>query len=77
METDSVAMKIRGKGIDDILEFVELEHDGKLDLHKNTNEQEANEILNRVLEQLDAEDYRSVAVITLYRATNLGFKNLL
>ena len=57
-------MKIRGKGIDDILEFVELEHDGKLDLHKNTNEQEANEILDRVLEQLDAEDYRSVAVIT-------------
>ena len=31
------AMKIRGKPIDEILEFVELEHDGKVDLYKNTN----------------------------------------
>ena len=57
-------MKIRGKPIQDVLEFVELEHDGKLDLHKNTNEQEIEEILNRVLNQLDNSDLRSVAVIT-------------
>ena len=58
------AMKIRGKPIDEVLEFVKLEHDGNFDIHKNTNEQEANKILELVLEQLDSEDFRSVAVIT-------------
>lgn len=58
------AMKIRGKPLKEILEFVELEHDGKLDLHKNTNEQEAQEILRRALKQLEEGDHRSVAVIT-------------
>ena len=58
------AMKIRGKPIEEILEFVELEHDGKADLYKNTNEQEALHILDRVLEQLENGDQRSVAVIT-------------
>ena len=58
------AMKIRGKPIDEILEFVELEHDGKADLYKNTNEQEAHHILDMILEQLENGDLRSVAVIT-------------
>lgn len=58
------AMKIRGKPIKEILEFVELEHDGKLDLHKNTNEQEVREILHRILKQLEEGDHRSVAIIT-------------
>ena len=58
------AMKIRGKPIDEILEFVELEHDGNFDVFKNTNEQEAKTILELVLQQLEIEDFRSVAVIT-------------
>ena len=57
-------MKIRGKPIKDILEFVEIAHDGHIELYKNTNQQEVDYILSRVLKQLDQEDYRSVAVIT-------------
>lgn len=58
------AMKIRGKPIDEVLEFVELQHDGKLDIYKNTNQQEAEFILIRILDQLEKNDLRSVAVIT-------------
>ena len=57
-------MKIRGKPIDEVLEFIELNSDGKFDLHKNTNDLEAEIILKRVLNQLDEGDNRSVAVIT-------------
>ena len=58
------AMKIRGKPVEEVLQFVELEHDGLADIYKNTNEQEANHILEMVLEQLENKDHRSVAVIT-------------
>ena len=57
-------MKIRGKPVEEVLQFVELEHDGLADIYKNTNEQEANHILEMVLEQLENKDHRSVAVIT-------------
>ena len=46
------AMKIRGKPVEEVLQFVELEHDGLADIYKNTNEQEVNHILEMVLEQL-------------------------
>ena len=58
------AMKVRGKPVDQILKFVELEHDGKTDIYKNTNEQEALHILDMILHQLESQDLRSVAVIT-------------
>ena len=58
------AMKIRGKPIDEVLEFIQLQSDGKFDLHKNTNDLEAETILERVLTQIDEGDNRSVAVIT-------------
>ena len=58
------AMKIRGKPIDEVLEFFEIEHDGLIDQFKNTNEQEARAILDRVIKQLDEGDHRSVAVIS-------------
>ena len=54
------AMKIRGKPVEEVLQFVELEHDGLADIYKNTNEQEANHILEMVLEQLENKDHRSV-----------------
>ena len=57
-------MKIRGKGIEDVLEFLPIEHDGLLDLSKNTNEMEARKILERVESQYNSGDHRSVAVIT-------------
>lgn len=57
-------MKIRGKPIDDVLEFQELTSDGLIDLHQNTNEPEAEYILGRLLDQLDTKDFRSVAIIT-------------
>ena len=56
-------MKIRGKPIEDVIEFAEIEDDGT-DLHRNTNELEVEEILKRVVKQLDDNDNRSVAVIT-------------
>ena len=58
------AMKIRGKPIDEILEFVKVEHNGEFDLYKNTNEQEVDEIIKLVIKQLDDGDLRTVAVIT-------------
>lgn len=58
------AMKIRGKPIDQILEFVKIEHNGDFDLYKNTNEQEVDEIIKLVIKQLDDRDFRTVAVIT-------------
>jgi superfamily I DNA and/or RNA helicase len=61
---DLQAMKVRGKAINDVLEFVLVEDNENYDLYKNTNEQEADCILERILNQLDCEDFRSVAVIT-------------
>jgi hypothetical protein len=61
---DLQAMKIRGKTIGEVLEFIEVPSDGKFDQYKNTNELEATAILDRVLKQLDENDLRSVAVIT-------------
>ena len=58
------AMKLRGKRIEDVLEFIHVEDDGNFDLHKNTNHLEAEAILKRVLEQLKKDDLNSVAVIT-------------
>ena len=64
---DLQAMKIRGKSIEQVLEFVELEHDGDFEPYKNTNHLEATTILNRVLEQLDESNFQSVAVITPFQ----------
>lgn len=58
------AMKIRGKPIEDVLEFVKIEHDGLIDRSKNTNALEVKEILERVEVQYSSGDHRSVAVIT-------------
>ena len=61
------AMKLRGKNIEDVLEFYPVENDGKFDVYKNTNHLEAKAILNRVLEQLGKSDFSSVAVITPFK----------
>ena len=58
------AMKIRGKPIDEILQFVRIDHDGLIDPSKNTNEVEARSILEMVTAQYRSGDYRSVGVIT-------------
>lgn len=57
-------MKIRGKPISEVLEFVELQSDGQIELYKNVNDREAEFIISRMEKQLDESDYRSVAVIT-------------
>ena len=61
------AMKLRGKNIDNVLEFVAIEDDGKFDKYKNTNHLEAEAILERVIEQLNKNDLNSVAVITPFK----------
>jgi len=64
---DLQAMKIRGKSIEQVLEFIAIEHDGDFEPYKNTNHLEAMAILNRVLEQLDESNFQSVAVITPFQ----------
>lgn len=57
-------MKIRGKLISEVLEFVQLDGGKFIELYQNTNDNEADYIISRMIEQLENEDYRSVAVIT-------------
>ena len=57
-------LKVRAKSIDEVIEFCEIEHDGKLDLTKNTNELEAKHILGELEKLIELEDPPSVAVIT-------------
>ena len=61
-------MKIRGKPLSEVLEFIHIEPDSMFDKIKNTNEKEADLILEKIIKQLDDEDFRSVAVITPFTA---------
>ena len=70
------AMKVRGKRIEEVLEFVQLEHDDRFDIYKNTNEQEAEKILELVLQQIELEDFRSVAVITPFTEQQTLISNI-
>jgi hypothetical protein len=56
-------MKIRGKPIEDVIEFAPIEHDGLSD-KRNVNAPEAEHIIERVSELLDSESPPSVGVIT-------------
>jgi len=57
-------MKIRGKAISEVLEFQPVEHDGKYDLAKNTNELEAKHILKQLKTLLQEDSPPSVGIIT-------------
>lgn len=57
-------LKIRGKPITDVIEFRPIDHDGLLDLTRNTNQLEADAIIEELVSMLDAEEPLSAAVIT-------------
>ena len=56
-------MKIRGKPIEDVIEFDEIKHDGVLD-QRNVNALEAERIVERLTELLEFEQPPTVGVIT-------------
>lgn len=56
-------MKIRGKPIEDVIEFVKIEHDGLID-KRNVNALEAERIVDRITELVDLEHPPTVGVIT-------------
>lgn len=60
-------MKIRGKGIEEVIKFDVIEHDGKLDETKNTNELEANFIVEKLKEFKEKNIVQSIGIITPHR----------
>ena len=56
-------MKVRGKSIDDVIEFDSVKHDGLVD-QRNVNVIEARRIIDRIAELLDLDPAPSVGVIT-------------
>jgi hypothetical protein len=61
------ALKIRGKPIDNVLEFTEVKDLDRVETVRNANQQEADLIMGRLLEMCDEEDPQSVAIITPFR----------
>ena len=61
------ALKIRGKPIDDVLEFVQVPDPECYEKQKNVSEQEANLIFERIEALLDLDEPPSVAIITPFR----------
>jgi len=58
------AVKIRGKTVDEVIQFKEIEHDGLLELKGNTNQQEADLIVQYLQDLVNKKDYKDVCVIT-------------
>jgi len=61
------ALKIRGKPIDDVLEFVQVPDLERLETKKNVSEQEADLIFGRIETLLALDEPPSVAIITPFR----------
>jgi superfamily I DNA and/or RNA helicase len=58
------ALKIRGKPIEDVFEFIEVEDLDRIETTKNANKQEAELIINKLLEMIKEDSPLSVAIIT-------------
>ena len=61
------ALKIRGKPISDVIEFVETEEPEAFELTENSNSQEADIIFERLRKMVESEEPPSVAIITPFR----------
>ena len=61
-------MKIRGKAIEEVIKFDVIGHDGKLDETKNTNELEANFIIEKLKDFKEAGIEQSIGIITPHTA---------
>jgi len=60
-------MKIRGKQIEDVIKIEVIDHDGKFDENKNTNELEAKHIIKKLKEFKEKEIEQSLGIITPHR----------
>jgi len=60
-------MKIRGKHIEDVIKIEVIDHDGKFDENKNTNELEVRHIIKKLQEFKEKEDEQSIGIITPHR----------
>ncbi len=60
-------MKIRGKGIEDVIKIEVIDHDGKFDENKNTNELEVNHIIKKLKEFKEEGIEQSLGIITPHR----------
>ncbi|MFC1495812.1 AAA domain-containing protein [Candidatus Margulisiibacteriota bacterium] len=60
-------MKIRGKPISDVIVFEVIDHDGKLDKTKNTNELEVDAIVKKLREMKSQGTTQSLGIITPHR----------
>lgn len=60
-------MKIRGKPIEEVIKFSVIEHDGKVDISKNTNELEAEFIVKELKAFKDNNNSCTVGIITPHR----------
>ena len=60
-------MKIRGKQIEDVIKIDVIDHDGKFDENKNTNELEIGHIIKKLKEFKDKGIEQSLGIITPHR----------
>ena len=60
-------MKIRGKQIEDVIKIEVIDHDGKFDENKNTNELEVRHIIKKLQEFKEKEIEQSFGIITPHR----------
>ena len=60
-------MKFRTKPINDVIEFKLIDHDGKLEKYKNTNELEISAIISELEQLLLEQNPPTVAIITPFR----------
>jgi very-short-patch-repair endonuclease len=60
-------MKIRGKPIEDVIKIEVIDHDGKFDENKNTNELEIKHIISKLKEFKEKNIEQSLGIITPHR----------
>jgi len=66
-EKNLQCMKIRGKAIGDVIKFDVIEHDGKIDETKNTNELEVDFIIDKLKEFEKNNIEQTIGIITPHR----------
>lgn len=60
-------MKVRAKSIDEVIKFSHVEHDGKVELKKNTNLPEIQHIISKMREMKENGNDMSLGIITPFR----------
>jgi len=71
------AIKVRSKPLTEVLQFEEIEHDGRVEKHRNGNSAEGEFILAHLREMVDEEVHQSVGIITPFREQQEALSRLL